>query len=236
METCPEEATMETGSVGIATTILVIGCWGCGEADFFEADADPEPVRVELNEPETGSSAEAAELPGGEELADGADTPGSGPASYGKAWDREAFPALPEEMRVPLRVIEARKEAIDQRETIAVVENIIDETVPHAMYVYVHDGGGTMTSFESVKPGEVEEFVPAPKEDPARFAEQKSEVLVDRLVDAGVNRSEAKRLVEERTERLFREHGRRVIYVAPGTWTEATGNQPLGFVESSDAP
>lgn len=220
----------------------MLAAWGCGEGEFFEGSEETGPVFVESLETES-----ERQPGGGSEPSDGEQVGGSVEDSVGPLterrlesvgegdWrerDRYGASVVGESVgEAPLEILEARGGSVDFGEPIAVVRNVIETAVPHAMYVYVHDGGGTMTSFESVQPGEIQEFVPAPKEDPRRFVRDNSEVLVEKLVDTGVERGAAEQMVEERAGRFFREHGRRVLYIAPNDWTEATGDRALGAVE-----
>lgn len=220
----------------------MLAAWGCGESEFFEGNGERGPVFVESLEAESeAQTGGGLESNGGEQVEgrfEGTVGPGTDPA-LGAVGEQERSEqrryetsrAVPSVGEAPLEVLEARGEAVEFGETIAVVRNVIDTAIPHAMYIYVHDGGGTVTSFESVQPGEIQEFVPAPKENPGRFVRHNSDVLVEKLVDAGVVRGEAERMVEEQAGRLFREHGRRVLYVAPNDWTEATGDRAFGAVE-----
>ncbi len=139
----------------------------------------------------------------------------SDPLKVGEEWERFIFYRGLGRFETPLRVL-------PRDDTHFTITNDSPDTIPASFLLHVHEGGGRVVPLGSLAPGDNEVSAPSPKEiDIDNYVEVASELLVTSLVETGLYRDEAVAMANTWSRSYFHQHGLRILYVVPRTWTDA---------------
>jgi len=237
--------TVRTMAVVGWLVALGTGLWACGDSAFYDEQPEEGVATGGSGGDSLGSGVSVARrIPADGPRVDfgersrSRDSEGEMPRSFPEAvsdsyaaFESEAVEAIRSAEELPGSVFETPVEPRLNEDGRLVVENLLQEPVPHSAYIHVHSGGVLYIPLDELEPG-VTEIMPAPKESPGRVVER----MRNALVEAGYGERRAERLVERNRKQMFERHGSRVGYVAPQDWVRGDFRTPLGGVGAPPPP